>query len=153
VIDHSCGHHFNITKFNVSLDFNQFLNSVDQLEDAKCIIIDSRHPSKYIETDLIIDKPEIIPLERGCRQLKATLKVPPAYIKLARYSTKLVVALRVTLDKNKNHYFPYSFKDNTPRYLAARFYLHSTYSDGIAKEADRKLVFDTFENLKNDKIW
>ncbi len=67
----------------------------------------------------------------------------------------MVVAIRMRIDKSKNHYFPHPLRNKPERYIGAKFSLHSSiYSSSGKENIDKQdLVFDTLANLKLDKTW
>ena len=54
-------------------------------------------------------------------------------------------------DRN-NHYFPYPFTDQQPRYVAARFRLHRHHRN-LQAEGEQEVVFGTLETLANEDTW
>ncbi len=131
----------------ISINFNQFLENKDQLE-AVGVLLNSRG-NDIGPFDLVVKQTEVTILENGQKQLNATLALPDGYKNKVNRHSNLVVALRICIDKETNHYFPHPMKDGLSRYIGACIGLRH----GNAGTRDQKIIFEAKEKLKNEDIW
>nr|BFF39927.1 hypothetical protein BACY1_17320 [Tenacibaculum mesophilum] len=149
-----------IHSFGIIMNFNQFLNDINQLETKGMLIGGTRRFNSVESNTEIFDLPlqsaEIKTLKDGQKQLSAIIEIPDNKRKLIKHEDlEMVVAIRMRIDKSKNHYFPHPLRNKPERYIGAKFSLHSSiYSSSGKENIDKQdLVFDTLANLKEDKTW
>ncbi len=149
-----------VSSFGITMNFNHFLYDVNQLEVKGMIV---RHTwvnsigSNAEEFNLILKDAKIVSLKNGQQQLLVIVAIPYEKRKLIKddKDLEMVLAIRVRINKEKNHYFPYRLLDKPERYIGAKFKLYKNiYTNSGENNTDNQnLVFDTLANLKLDKTW
>ncbi len=84
--------------------------------------------------------------------LEAVLTIPEEKQKLIIPGTKLVVAMRVSLDDTCTKFYPYPFVEKKERWIGTRFGL---FKGQVNKNAtsSQDVKFDSLEKLKLNKTW
>ena len=150
-----------IHSFGITMNFNNFLQNTNQLE-AKGIIVRHTWVGGMEATakafDLTLKDVSITTLKNTQQQqLSAIVEIPDEKMKQIKKNKDLefVLAIRIGIDKKKNHYFPHKLRNKSERYIGAKFKLHSSiYASSGENSVDKKsLVFDTLANLKLNKTW
>ncbi len=146
----ACYNHYNVYGYAVEIDFNQFLKHPDQVE-AKGILQYAKKPDTT-PFDLVIKKATVNRTPEGQQRLQAILVVPSQYQNQVHHHTKLVIALRIRVDTEHQHYFPYPLRESGERYMGTRFLLHRTDHD-LQEKDDQKIIFDTLAKLSQEDTW
>ncbi len=144
---------YRVYKFAVEMVFNQFLKSGEQLE-ARGIL---HHALDNKTDDFLLDnwaKVTSIKQEDGSTKyiLQTTLGIPADKIAQIGNSTKLVLALRVSLDNTCTSYYPYPLVEKKERWIGARFGL----TRGIVNRTNtssQEVIFDSFAELRKTSTW
>ncbi|MBL3659080.1 toxin VasX [Fulvivirga sediminis] len=138
-------------KIRVRLVFNQLLTDVSQLEAIGILLNDDEKPEPFIMemSDTCITK-----RTDGRREFTAKLSVTKEFRHSINRKTDLVIAMRLRINPEKNHYFPYPTKENKKRYFATRISLkQSIYrTQGEKFEQEEKLVFGSIADLVKKDI-
>ena len=136
-------------EFSLKVNFHQFLDNPDQVE-VMGILTTKGRPTIAFAMD--VPRSSVATLENKQRQWAAELSIPERYRdQIDRFST-LVLALRLRISERNNHYFPYPFTDQQPRYVAARFRLNRGRRN-LQAEGEQEVVFGTLETLANEDTW
>lgn len=134
----------------VTMNFKKFLAQKEQLE-AKGILLNTYN--NIVEPfDLEVKQAEVVVQPNYEKQLIATLVLPEEYRQYVNRYTKLVVALRVCIDRKVNHYFPYPLEDDVERYMGASISLYRTVHS-TEQHKDQDIKFGSLKKLKDKDTW